>query len=409
MTLTHRVSCVAALLAVLYGCAGSGERPGSEFRDCPDCPAMVVIPGGSFSMGSPPSETDGRGWPANTGGNERPIHEVTFAAPFALGKFEVTRGQFAAFVAQTGYESTGGCMKFVRGGMGVAIEPDNSWRNPGFEQRDDEPVLCASWLDAQAYIAWLARTTGKPYRLPSEAEWEYTARAGTRSAFPWGDRMEDACAYANVRSDPNWRAGAPAAGGDPPFPCDDGHSESAPVGSYRANGFGVHDMVGNVFEWTGDCNHPSFEGAPTDGSAWVDDPSCVFRIMKGGSFANAAKQTRSAARVGRPLSGRAPMLGFRVARSLGAGSAAATTAATPVAVGAAGGDPEATALFQANCAACHVDGRSFRGLYGRDQASVEKVIGDGGANSMSMPAWRGKFTADQINKLATYVRRVAGW
>jgi mono/diheme cytochrome c family protein len=168
-------------------------------------------------------------------------------------------------------------------------------------------------------------------------------------------------------------------------------------------------MVGNAFEWTQDCNHPNFNGTPTDGSAWVDDPACVFRIMKGGSFANAAKQTRSAARVGRPLSGRAPMLGFRVARSLGQSTPATLATRTPVAIATGNGDPKATALFQANCAACHVDGRSFRGLYGRDLPSVEKVIRDGGANSMSMPAWRGKLSDEQIQQLAAYVRKVAGW
>jgi formylglycine-generating enzyme required for sulfatase activity len=402
---------VSAMSAVLAGCAGvtAGQGPGSEFRDCPDCPIMTVIPAGQFTMGSLPGETQRRGWPANTGGNERPMHEVTISAPFALGKYEVTRGQFAAFVAATGYQATGGCMQFVRGGIGVVNRPENSWRNPGFEQRDDEPVLCASWLDARAYVDWLANSSGQPYRLPSEAEWEYAARAGSRSAFPWGDGMAGACEHANVRADPNWTASQSTTNSDPPFPCNDGYSESAPVGSYRPNPFGLHDMIGNVFEWTEDCNHPGFDGAPADGSAWVDDPACVFRIMKGGSFANAAKQTRSAARVGRPLSGRAPMLGFRVARSLSGAATAARAGTVPVAVSSGSADPADMALFETHCAACHVDGRSFKGIYGRDQQAIEKVIRDGGANTMSMPAWRGQLTADEIRRLASYVRNAAGW
>lgn len=394
---------------VLTACASDTGRDAAEFRDCPDCPSMRVIPAGRFTMGSPESETAGRGWPAKTGGNERPLHEVKIVKPFALGRFEVTRGEFAAFVADTGYQSTGGCMEFVRGGMGVTVRAENDWSRPGFAQADDEPVVCASWLDARAYTDWLAKKTGQPYRLPSEAEWEYAARSGTTGVFPWGDAMQAACEFANVRSKAEQRADGPNSFSDPPFPCDDGYSDTAPVGSFRANAFGLHDMVGNAFEWTEDCNHPDFTGAPADGSAWVDEPNCVFRIMRGGSFANAAKQTRSAARVGRPVSGRAPMLGFRVARSLDDSAATATIAGALSAVAVAGVPAADAELFQVNCAACHVDGRSFRGVYGRDQQTVERVIREGGANSMSMPAWRGKLTEAQIRGLAEYVRKAAGW
>jgi formylglycine-generating enzyme required for sulfatase activity len=397
---------------LLLSCSAGIPRAGSSFRDCEGCPEMVTIPAGRFLMGSLPAETGNRGWPAKVGGNERPRHEVTIARPFAIGKYEVTRGQFAAFVAATGYQTTGGCLDFSGSAMGPASQ-EGDWRNPGFAQADDEPALCISWLDAQAYAGWLSQKTGQPYRLPSEAEWEYVARAGTTTAYAWGDSLDGACQHANVHTEPGWKpGGARNATGDTPFTCDDGVQRSAPVGRYRANAFGVHDMHGNAYEWTADCNHPDYQGAPTDGSAWADDPACMFRIMRGGAFINGPRQTRSASRVGRPASGRASSLGFRVARSFdGSGLAAAPAAVAPSAITIAPGlvPEQDVALFNTNCGACHIDPRTFRGIYGQDQHSVEKVIREGGSNSMSMPPWEGKLSPDEIRRLAILVRAATGW
>jgi formylglycine-generating enzyme required for sulfatase activity len=303
--------------AVLAGCAGvtAGQGPGSEFRDCPDCPIMTVIPAGQFTMGSLPGETQRRGWPANTGGNERPMHEVTISAPFALGKYEVTRGQFAAFVAATGYQATGGCMQFVRGGIGVVNRPENSWRNPGFEQRDDEPVLCASWLDARAYVDWLANSSGQPYRLPSEAEWEYAARAGNPGPRWWGELANSACAYANVADLATARAFNWEPNPAEIHMCDDGEAQIAPVGRYPPNPFGLHDMLGNVWEMVEDCWNPGYRGRPRDARPWLAG-NCQRRIQRGGSWLNDSWRVRSGTRFWIGAGDRAVNLGFRVARSL---------------------------------------------------------------------------------------------
>ena len=369
---------------------------------------MVTLPAGRYWMGSDPAETTQPGWPVRAGGNERPRHEVIITEPFAIGATEVTRAQFAAFVTDSGYTAAGGCMD-MRSQAQVRLDPALSWRDPGFAQRDDEPVVCVSWDDASAYADWLAQRTGLSYRLPSEAEWEYAARAGTTSAYFWGDAESSACRYANTRTAPEHqrrRPGEPPA--EPLFPCEDGAEGPSPVGRYSSNPFGLHDMLGNVFEWTADCNHPSYDGAPEDGRAWLDAEPCVFRVMRGGSASNGPRQNRAASRAGRPASGRAPNLGFRVARSLTTTPGTASPAAVAEPLPAAGTGPGAD-LFHAHCAGCHVDLRTFRGVYGTSLAAVERTIRDGGANTMSMPAWGEQLTGEQIRVLAAHVRKIAGW
>ena len=401
---------VAGLALTIAGCSlGSDGTSSAGFQDCTDCPRMVTVPAGEFAMGSPEAETVRPGWPPKAGGNERPVHTVKIAAPFAIGTTEVTVAEFAAFVADTGLKVTPGCID-LRGGTKPVEDPSLSWQNPGFEQSPSGPVTCVSWNDATAYTTWLSRRTGHHYRLPSEAEWEYAARAGSTTPYFWGEDATSACRFANTRTAPEQIRRGLAASEDN-FPCDDGAERPADAGSYAPNAFGLHDTVGNVFEWTEDCNHPSYDGAPTDGTAWLDPTACVFRVMRGGSASNGPRQNRAAARGGRPVTGRAPNLGFRVARDLGAdtraGNQAEIAAPTQSAV-LADGSPEA-ALFAARCAGCHVDRATFRGAYGRDQASVEKTIREGGANTMSMPAWGNELGGDEIRSLAAYVRRVAGW
>ena len=225
--------------------------PGTTFKDCVDCPEMVVVPAGRFVMGSPDREK-GRNR------NESPQHEVAIGRDFAIGKYEVTRGQFAEFVGATGRE------------MG-----NNFSKDPRNTSTDQLPVVSVSWNDAKAYAEWLTVKSGKPYRLLSEAEWEYAARAGSTTSRFWGDDTKNACAFARV----SWCRG----------------NNYAQVGQYKPNAFGVHDMLGNVYEWVEDCYRDSYKDAPADGSAWTGG-KCEKRVLRGGSFVSAPNGVRSAFR-----------------------------------------------------------------------------------------------------------------
>ncbi len=256
---------------------------GKVFRDCPDCPEMVVIPAGRFTMGSPANEKD-------RSSDEGPQHEVSVKS-FALGKTEVTFAQWDACVA------AGGCSH--RPG-------DEGWG------RGTRPAINVSWSDAQAYVKWLNTKTGKSYRLPSEAEWEYAARAGSTTARPWGNNAGDACRYANVYDATGERVNK---FGWETHKCDDGEAKTAPVGKYVANGFGLHDMIGNVWEWVEDCHHDSYSGAPSDGSAWTSG-KCDVRVLRGGSWRGGPGFARSARRSGGGSAERDVSSGFRLARML---------------------------------------------------------------------------------------------
>ena len=186
-----------------------------------------------------------------------------------------------------------------------------SWESPGFEQTDEHPVVCISWDDAQAFVAWLSRESGKAYRLPTESEWEYAVRAGTRSARHWGDGEAEACRYENAvdaiaKRKYNLSSST--------FACDDGYAETSPVGSFQGNGFGLKDMLGNVTEWTQDC-WESYAGAPTDGSAMTGS-NCSRRVVRGGSWYFEPALVRSAKRGTFVPTGGGDGVGFRVARTL---------------------------------------------------------------------------------------------
>jgi formylglycine-generating enzyme required for sulfatase activity len=282
------------------------RRPGAVFRDCPDCPEMVVVPPGEFRMGSPYDEKER--FP-----DEGPQRRVAIAAPFALGKYEIRRAQFARFAAEIG-ASPRACRVWRPAAGNFALSAAANWQSPGFEQSDDHPVVCVSWSEAKAMADWLAKKTGKPYRLPSEAEWEYAARAGTSSAWVWGDDAGGACAHANGADQAYLRAQRGAAG----VACDDGFAFTAPVGGFRANAFGLHDLIGNVSEWTADCWRETFAGAPADGRAWVAG-ACRQRTTKGGAWLAPPRLLRSAVRGGVGADDRTNMLGFRLARDLEAG------------------------------------------------------------------------------------------
>jgi len=286
-------------------------KPGEVFRDCPGCPEMVVVPAGSFTMGSSASE---KAWAASHGASaesvsdEGPQHRVSLRS-FAIGKYDVTHAEYAAFVRETGHPPGDGC---GQDSFKWNKQPDLNWQNPGFTQTDRDPVVCVSWQDARAYISSLntkvrgsTSTNGDdPYRLPSESEWEYASRAGTTGRFWWGD--DDA-----ATSDHAWYKGNSG-----------GHTH--PVGLKLANAFGLYDMVGNVWQWTEDCYAESYSSAPTDGranEAGVSDPrpngthQCM-RVDRGASWFFPPWALRSATRERNPEDYRDAYMGFRVARTL---------------------------------------------------------------------------------------------
>ncbi len=283
--------------------AAGQPRPGEVFRDCNDCPEMVVIPAGDFNMGSPSTES-------GHFDDEGPQHRVSVMS-FAAGKFEVTRGQFAAFVNSTGHNAGNECRMF-EGGKWEKRSARN-WQNPDYSQADNHPVVCVSWDDAKAYTAWLSRKTKHSYRLLSEAEWEYAARAGTSTSRYWGDSPDAACTYANLM-DVTGMSQVPGVTGEI-HNCSDGNSHTAGVGSYTPNAFGLYDMTGNVWEWTEDCINDGYSGAPSDGSAWTTG-DCERRVLRGASWLSNPERARSAVRIGVVDSVRDGHFGFRLARTL---------------------------------------------------------------------------------------------
>ena len=281
------------------------------FRDCPDCPEMVVIPAGDFWMGS---DRDGD----EADRNERPRHRVSVGR-FALGRYEVTRGEYEAFVSATGHPDGRRCATDDgRGNWEWRWRNGASWRDPRFPQGDDHPVVCVSWGDAQLYVRWLSRKTGESYRLPSEAEWEYAARAGTGTRWYWGDSPSGQCGRANG-ADASLRRQyrrVERLDFDDAVSCDDGMAHTAPAGSYEANAFGLFDVLGNVWEWTEDCWHGNYERAPGDGSAWTRGGDCGPRVLRGGSWLNTPRDLRSAVRFIYITGVRSDDAGFRVSRTL---------------------------------------------------------------------------------------------
>lgn len=276
----------------------SGVAPGQVIQDCADCPALVAIAPGRFKMGAPSGEDD-------SSDAERPQTMIE-VAPFAVGKFEVTRREFAAFVA-SGYRPANSCWS-EEGGKYDFIDGRN-WKAPGFEQGDNEPVVCVTAEDAEAYVAWLVKTTGQPYRLPSEAEWEYAARAGAETPFYWGDDRDDFCSYGNTadrtatRTFKGWKG----------LGCDDGAVYTAPVGSYKPNANGLYDMLGNVKEWVADCWNDDLEGIGPTAKARRSG-KCQMRVVRGSAWESIPSVLRLAYREGNNAPTAYFNYGFRVAR-----------------------------------------------------------------------------------------------
>lgn len=324
--MTLRTPPLSRLIAILvcvapYGLvhADQAHSAAHSFRDCPGiCPEMVVVPPGTYLMGSParnPHEA--------INGIEEPQHRVSIRYAFAVGRFEVTRDEYARFALETHLRDPAGCN---------VHEPPNwpekrglNWHTTPFPQTGRDPVVCVSWDEAQAYTRWLSRKTGHGYRLLSEAEWEYADRAGATTESFWGDDERRACKYANgvdltlverLPPEAKWEVAAPR-NPNPGhvLPCHDGHVFTAPVGSYKPNAFGLYDTEGNVAEWVEDCWTPNYDGAPTDGSPRTDG-DCAVRVNRGPAWDSNPTGLRSAYRWNDDAGLHVVDLGFRIARDL---------------------------------------------------------------------------------------------
>jgi formylglycine-generating enzyme required for sulfatase activity len=274
--------------------------PGSTIQDCPTCPKMTVLPTGRFKQGAGRGDRDAL--PA-----EKPQHIVLIRQPLAISTTQLTVGNFREFVTATQHELAG-CEVYDGEWHHKA---DASWLEPGFIQNSDHPVTCVSWNDAVAYAAWLSAKTGHHYRLPSSSEWEYAARAGLDAPLPWSPAMQAACEYANVadrsaaRRYPKWSV----------FACKDGYVNTAPVASFKANAFGIDDMMGNVLEWTEDCWHEDYSKAPIDGSARMDG-DCTEHELRGGSWFSSPAFVRLSYRNHSASGYRSSSVGVRLVRDL---------------------------------------------------------------------------------------------
>jgi formylglycine-generating enzyme required for sulfatase activity len=280
-------------------------KPGTAFRDCKDCPEMVVVPAGSYTMGSPDGEK-GRSE------SEGPQHKETIPRAFAVSKFEVTVAEYRKFVEATGRNTGSSCMYYRDDKNQFEPRQGATYANPGWEQGDDYPAVCLVYADAKAYAEWLSQVTGQKYRLPSEAEWEYAARGGTKSARYWGDTADQQCSYANG-ADQTYKKRVPD---DPGFiDCSDGYKATAPVGSFKPNGFGLYDMLGNAFEYTQDCMTQGYDGSDHKGAA-AGGGSCGKVVVRGASWGRPPNDLRAAKRVGVAPDMRGVTNGIRLVREL---------------------------------------------------------------------------------------------
>jgi formylglycine-generating enzyme required for sulfatase activity len=309
-----RRAWLASVIACVAAHAAAQTAPATDAaRDCPVCPELALVPPGQFTMGSRPDSVE-----AETDTGESPGVALSFARPFLISRREITVAEFRRFVETTGAKSAPGCRIWL-GGQWVQ-DRDRSWRDPGFAAppRDDDPVVCVSWEDARAYAEWLGRESGKRYRIPSEAEWEYVARGGTSFPRYWGehDSREDvalslACDHANVYD----RSATDALRFSwPNARCNDRAPMLAPVGRYKPNAFGVFDIIGNAREWVMDCYTESYAGRPTDARAWAWQGGCERKSVRGGSWASRPSDARAPARSAERTAHRQSDLGFRVAR-----------------------------------------------------------------------------------------------
>lgn len=286
-----------------FGARLKAQANGSALKECDACPELVVIPGGDFAMGSTEAEVGHES-------DEAPQHKVSIRS-FALGRTEVTVGEYRRFVEETGrrmHPRLRQCFTYVTT-VWTEIK-GRYWDDPGFPQTDEHPVVCVSTVDAEDYVEWLnSKVEGSPYRLPSEAEWEYAARAGAETPFWWGAKISPE--QANYKGDLVYDKGAKG----------EYRGATLPVMSFKPNPFGLYQVHGNAWEWTEDCENPDYVDAPTDGSAWRNEGffskgDCARRILRGGGWYDHPTDLRLAGRVRYHERDKIDSVGFRVARRL---------------------------------------------------------------------------------------------
>lgn len=301
---------VVAALCIASETSLAQTTAGEVFKDCETCPDMVVIPPGELIMGSERGE-----FVLNEMRPETPVHKRIIRSAFAAGKTEVTNAQFKDFIDATGYRPSTACTKW----RGEVVMFGGDWTDPDYGRapQSNEPVVCVSWHDAIAYTTWLSGKTGERYRLLSEAEWEYVARDGTQSTWAWGENEDLACKTGNVfdlqgasteyaKTSSSWE----------PVNCDDGFKGVAPVGSFPANGFGLHDLGGNVWEWNEDCSLWLYDDEDVNEQPNQVQGHCDRRAVKGGSWFSMISRHRPAFRGRDPENLASHIFGFRVARDL---------------------------------------------------------------------------------------------
>ncbi|HGN0696087.1 TPA: formylglycine-generating enzyme family protein, partial [Pseudomonas aeruginosa] len=241
------LALAALIVATAPAFADEAKKPGTVFKDCKDCPEMVVLPAGSFTMGTPDDEVGRQP-------DEGPLHDVTFAKPFAISRYQVTAGELDAYLKATGVKLADGDTRPGRECIAG---------KPRYQQGPRQPAVCVDYNDVKNYAAWLSKKTGKHYRMLSEAEREYGARAGSAGPFPFP--FDEGKEYSIAKHANTYGAS-------------DGYNFTSPVGSFPPNAFGVYDMHGNVYEWVADCWHDHYNGAPSDGSAWMEDKCELVQI-----------------------------------------------------------------------------------------------------------------------------------
>lgn len=278
------LALVATLFAAAPAFAAEANKPGALFKDCKDCPEMVVLPAGSFTMGTPDDEVGRQP-------DEGPLHTVTFARPFAISRFQVLARELQAWQREAKVTLPDGDDR-----------PGRLCSNgkPSYPQGPEQPAVCISYDEVKAYVAWLSKKTGKHYRMLSEAEREYAARAGSEGPFPFP--LDEGKEYSIAQHANTYGAA-------------DGYNFTSPAGSFPANAFGVYDMHGNVYEWVADCLHDSYVGAPTDGSPWMEE-TCEVVQIRGNDWGEAPIFSRSGNRNALVTTERGDWIGFRVAREL---------------------------------------------------------------------------------------------
>jgi formylglycine-generating enzyme required for sulfatase activity len=296
MESNRAVTPIKLNVGIAHGTSNACFMPGRGkvewFKDHAHAPEMVLLPADAFVMGSPKEEL---------GGHEGPLLRVEFAHPFAVSRYAITRGEFAIFANNTNYNTDGGASIWTS--FGAKYDAKSSWRRPGIIQHDNHPAVCVSWEDARAYVMWLSEVTGQTYRLLSEAEWEYMARAKSMMPFWWGASVTPA--QANYNCTETYEGGGVAG---------EWRKSTVPVNTFEPNPWGVYNVHGNVWEWCEDVWHYSYTGAPVDGSAWTEGGEPNRHVVRGGAWSSSPRSLRSASRFWFTANLRLNYVGIRVAR-----------------------------------------------------------------------------------------------